>query len=176
MLQRGGKDFCAGFSRALWNSFKLDLKGERNKSRVTRDKPESCAPVFVRQYASNVLHSSLSVGCHKKVKTETDTDEIDIMEVPEKGNIRTMGFPTGNGNTSPTGVHLQQCTRHRQQTGGTINHCAAGKLWHSCHHGNMVGWLAQLECCNGQLQNLLKGRKLGRRVEGVALYVREWWW
>lgn len=49
--------------------------------------------MFLRQCASNVLHSSLSVGCHKKVKTETDTDEIDIMEVPEKGNMRTTGSP-----------------------------------------------------------------------------------
>ena len=56
------KDLCTGVSRAYWRSFKLDLKGERNKTRLARDKPGSSTPMFEGQCASDVLWSAVSVG------------------------------------------------------------------------------------------------------------------
>lgn len=44
-LSQRGKRSCAGHSRAHWKSFKLELKGEKKKTRITRDKPGTM-PVF----------------------------------------------------------------------------------------------------------------------------------
>lgn len=38
-LSRRGKDLCSWFSKAHWNNFELDLKRERDKIRLDRDKP-----------------------------------------------------------------------------------------------------------------------------------------
>lgn len=46
LVSKGEKVFCSGVSGAHWKSFKSDLKGQRDKTRLTRDKPGSCTPVF----------------------------------------------------------------------------------------------------------------------------------
>lgn len=40
------KDICTGIARVHWQSFKVDLKRERNKTRITREKSEDDMPVF----------------------------------------------------------------------------------------------------------------------------------
>lgn len=47
--------FCTGVSRAHGEIFKLDLKGERNKTRLIREKLGSITPVVEKQYPSKVL-------------------------------------------------------------------------------------------------------------------------
>lgn len=56
---------------------------------------------------------------------------LETTEASEIGHtgIRTDFFPKkGGGINSLTEVFLLQYMQHRQQTGGTGSHCAAGKL------------------------------------------------
>ena len=53
------KDLCRRVSRAHQKNFKVVLKRERDKTRLTRDKPGDGTPMFVGQCASEVLRSAL---------------------------------------------------------------------------------------------------------------------
>lgn len=75
----------------------------------------------------------------------------------------------GRETSSPDEVHLHQCTQHGQQTARTRIHCAAGKLWLSHHHKNMVGTLPQLEC-----YRLFRRNMQWRR--GGFLHYRVFWY
>jgi len=57
-LSQSGKGSSAEVSRDHRKSFKLDLKGERDKIRLTRDKSGGGTPVFEGWCASEVLWSA----------------------------------------------------------------------------------------------------------------------
>lgn len=58
-----------------------------------------------------------------------------------------------------SGWCLRSCTwDHRGKANLLLKHCAAGRLWHSCHHENVMAWT----CTSGVLQWM--GRSLIRPV------------
>lgn len=49
------KDLCTGVSKVHWKSFKLDFEGERDKIKLSRDKPQGSMPKFEGRCASEAL-------------------------------------------------------------------------------------------------------------------------
>ena len=114
----------------MMKKFKLDLKEERNKTRLTGDKHGGSTPMFEGQCARQVVWSAIPVEtgdggpCSRK-----DTKVIDVLEtteVPENSHAGIKDFsPQKAGRiNSPTEVHLHQCTQHGQQTRGAGSQCS----------------------------------------------------
>lgn len=69
---------------------KLDLKGEKDKTRLSRDKPGVSRPVFEGQCAGKVLQSDLSGGkgwTQRHCKDTKVVDMLQIREVPENSHV-----------------------------------------------------------------------------------------
>lgn len=60
-VSKGDKDLWTAVNRAHRKSLELDLKGERDKTGVTRDKPGRSMPMFEGQCATKVLLSAALV-------------------------------------------------------------------------------------------------------------------
>lgn len=61
---------------------------------------------------------------------------------------------------------------HHKQTGGTKLHMQSqncGTVGVTC----MVGWLAQLACCDGQVYALFRKGRHGKQRAGLSLYLKE---
>lgn len=90
----GAGEQAEGVSR-IAKTFKLDLKWEREKTRLARDKPGGGTPMFERWCAIKVLWSALSVeegyGDLHDSKDTRDTDVLETTEVLE--NSHTGLFP-----------------------------------------------------------------------------------
>ena len=73
------------------------MKGERDKTRLARDKPEGGMPMFEGQRASEVLWSSVSVGvgdgdpCSNKDARVVNV--LETTEVPENGHVGIRASP-----------------------------------------------------------------------------------
>lgn len=117
-------DFCTGVSRADWENFKLDFKGERNKTRLTGGKAGNITPVVEKQCPSKVFWSAVSVEveggdpCGSKDKRTIDV--LETTDGPENGHVGIRVPPPQKGVriNSPFEVHLHQCTQRGQQTRG----------------------------------------------------------
>lgn len=65
-------------------------------------------------------------------------DVLEITEVPKNSHVGITCLPQKSGGIDkPTEMHLEQ--QHSHQTGRAGSHCAAGKLWQSCQHKDMMG-------------------------------------
>lgn len=94
---KGEKDLLESVSRTYWKRFRLGLKGERDETRLTRDKPESGMQIFEGQCASKVLQAVISVEvgggdlCSSKEKRVIDA--LETMEVPENSHVGIGASP-----------------------------------------------------------------------------------
>lgn len=67
-------------------------------------------------------------------------DALEVAEEPKNSHVGITCLPQkGGGINRPAEMLLEQCTQHGHQTGRAGSHCAAGKLWQSCQHEDMVG-------------------------------------
>lgn len=68
---------------------------------------------------------------------------IDVLEIAEETKNSHVGITCllqkGGGINRPAEMLLEQRPQHGHQTGRAGTHCAAGKLWQSCQHRDMVG-------------------------------------
>lgn len=60
-ISKGKKGYLLRNSQVSLESFKLDLKKEEDKNRITRHKPICGTPLFEGQCARNILQFALSV-------------------------------------------------------------------------------------------------------------------
>lgn len=78
-------------------SFKLDLQRERDKSRITRDKPGGSTPMFEGRCSSEVLWSTVSMevgdGEPRGSKDGRVMDVLETTEAPENGRVGIRVFP-----------------------------------------------------------------------------------
>lgn len=74
LVSKGKNYFCTGVSRAHWKTFKLDVKGERDRNKLTGDNPGGGSSMAVGWCASKVLQSAIPVEaldgkpCNRKDK------------------------------------------------------------------------------------------------------------
>ncbi|GAB0180585.1 maestro heat-like repeat-containing protein family member 7 [Grus japonensis] len=165
---KGGK----GFSRAHRKGFKLDLKGERDKSRLTRDKPGGSMPMFEGWCASKVLQSAISVKAGDGEPCDSkDTRTIDGLETMEgQVGIRASPLKKVTGSIA----QLKCIYTNARSMGNKQEELEAIDQWENhdtvpitetCWDDN---WNAAMDG-----YKLFRRDRQGRRGSGVALYVRE---
>lgn len=90
--------FCTGVSRAHGESCKLDLKGERNKTRLTKDKLGSITPVVEKQCPRKVLWCAVSMvigaGDPHGSKDKRIIDVLGTTDASENGNLGIRASPS----------------------------------------------------------------------------------
>lgn len=93
---------------------------------------------------------------------------LENTEAAENSHIQIRASPPKKLLGSIAQLHLYQCTQHGQWTGGAGSHCVQENR-DSCHHGNMLGWLTQLECCLEERHHeMMEFSVLGEVRRGVS--------
>jgi len=177
-VSKGEKDLCTGVRRAHCKSFKLDLKGERDKTRLARDKPVRGTPMFEGWCASEVLQSIISVevgdGDPCSSKDARLIDVLETMKVPENGHVGIRAAPPkkmvgsiAQLNSIYTNAHSVGSKQEKLEAimqRESYDIVAITETWWDGSHN----WSAAMNS-----YKLFRSDKQGRRGSEVPLYVRE---